>query len=517
MSVTARPALVGAAAGAILTLLLHPVSRPYLGVVFWHPPAVDSSVPLRGERPKRLRRPETLIDASIWLQTACERIEMNKPLRQKEIEDSAAVAVAAARADTDNAYWEQMAAVFLSMDGRTKEANESWRRASRRTRWRDLQSDRMLLMKADLESRYTVNQSWQFAEIYRKRSQAPVQAIEKFARTLLNQVPVDTPEGMSERYVTLLNGYLIRVGAQSVATGAAGASIVEVAVTQPKLTPSRTSKSEAAKVSFKNALLQAGRQDEAREAEQIFKENDAWKALASVRDPTANVVRLSYASIIAAAAPSAMLALSLVGLIVWALGAFIHRSQRIQAALRYPGVFSIGLSLAFATYSLTFTPLAGLAIGLCAAFLAFTPRNERRVPLHDLGSVFHSAVWFLSLSFMSLLGLFFMVGTPPSIRVLTTLNEGIEASANSPALVGLSLLVLGLLMLMAPFWAYAQKMRTSAVLSIGLRSFGSLVATICLVGSIVMTLLSIYFDRALGDTLNELSLNEPAHYYIGYR
>ena len=56
---------LAAAAGALLTLFLHPVSRPYLMAVFWHPAAIDSAKPLIGEMPEDFatKHPATMQDA----------------------------------------------------------------------------------------------------------------------------------------------------------------------------------------------------------------------------------------------------------------------------------------------------------------------------------------------------------------------------------------------------------------------------------------------------------------------
>lgn len=328
-------------------------------------------------------------------------------------------------------------------------------------------------------------------------------------------MPLDTVPGLLERYATLRNGNLIRQFSKSLAVGISGASIVDLsAVSESTPTSHAVRRTEAARSNFVRLLQRSGYAGLAVEAQKEFKENEAWLRFINERDAAGNINRLGIASIFTATAPSAMLALALIGLALTWLGTVIDKSEAIQAALRYPAVFSIGLSMAFGAYALTFTPLAGCAIGLSAAFLAFTPKSERARPPSDLGPFFKFAIGFLAIAFMGLMGFYFILRTPPSVQVLGGMNFGSEADVGLPALAGLAFLVVGLIMLMSPFWAYAQRLRTTRVLSIGLQSFGSLIVTVCLTGSILMTLLGIYFDHALSNTLSELMQNEPLHYSL---
>lgn len=510
-------ALLGAAVGAILTLLLHPVSRPFLAVVFWHPSAINSNAPLDGSLPSggSLDPPKDLLDASVWMQVAAERLDRNVMLSQNELTSSVAVAESAASAEPDNAFWKQMAASLLEMLGRTNESEEYWSRAAQCTTWNDLQTKRLQQMEADLAERNGSAQSWQYGKVYFARSLAPAVTIKEAAHKRIESAALTTARGREVRFQMILNGNLIRRGAQSLAAGQIGANIVEAAGLPKDLSYTATpSKRLIARGRYLDTLRATGRAEWARRATVIYRDNSSFLEFINKNNAAGNVVGLTVLAVVIATLPSVLLALSILGLLVWAFGVLVGRFPKLQAALCYPTVFSIGVILALATYGLTSFPLAGLAMGLCASFLAFTPKHERTRHPEVLGPFFKFTSAFLSLTFMLLMGLFFMVRTPPSVQVLSTLDVPAEVGLNTPVLVGLALLVSGLLLLIAPFWAFAQRVRTTLVLSLGLRSFGAMIAGTCLTGSIILCPLAVYADRALGTTLSEIVANEQVHYYL---
>ncbi len=510
-------ALLGAAIGAVLTLLIHPTSRPFLSVVFWHSPAIDSTRPLTGAMPAvdMLGRPRTLLEASVWMQAASERMRRNMPLSRRELLDSRSVADAASKVDPDNAFWKQMTAVFLNALGDNAGSDDYLHRASQCGSWNDWQTKRLQLMQAELATRYGAWQSWQLGKVYKERSLSPVLAIEGTIRKKLDVTDTAKDSDRMERYCMIRNGNLIRKGSQSFSTGMAGANLVNLAFERPGFRPGATARSRITeREDFKESMEASGHAEEARQLRRIFDDNDSFSEFLNEKSATANLERLSLIAVVVATLPSVLLALSIMGMAIWAVGVLIPRLDSLQQALSYPAVFSVGLLLALVTYTLTLLPLAALATGLCAAFLVFSPKNERTRKFEIISPLFRFTTVFLALVFVALMSLYLVLKTPPSLQILSAMDVQTQATLGSPALIGLSVLVLALLLLMSPFWAFANRIRTSMVLSMGLRSLGALIAASCLTGSIILCPLAVYADRGLGNTLTELVTNEPVHYYL---
>src|SRR5687767_14020208 len=103
-------ALLGAALGSIIALLLHPVSRPYMDAVFSAPfqPASISHDLTAAAIPSELGRPQNLHDAGLWMQAAAARSFGQKPLTDEEINSLLRISQAASLEEPENAFWKQM-------------------------------------------------------------------------------------------------------------------------------------------------------------------------------------------------------------------------------------------------------------------------------------------------------------------------------------------------------------------------------------------------------------------------
>jgi hypothetical protein len=88
-----------------------------------------------------------------------------------------------------------------------------------------------------------------------------------------------------------------------------------------------------------------------------------------------------------------------------------------------------------------------------------------------------------------------------------------EYFGGSGVLLGLSIIVLGLLLLMAPMFAIALRVGTAFVLFTSLRKLGAFLAYTALGIIVVGTPICMYFDRANSNTLEQTVSNEPLHYF----
>src|SRR5438874_1396133 len=97
MTASAR-AFLGATLGALLTLFIHPVSRPFLTNLFVRATPSELAAQLY-QRSKRLPEPTDLSTSALWLHTAADRILAGKPLRLSECDSVISIAARCAKQD----------------------------------------------------------------------------------------------------------------------------------------------------------------------------------------------------------------------------------------------------------------------------------------------------------------------------------------------------------------------------------------------------------------------------------
>ena len=142
-------AVIGALMGAVVTLCIHPVSRPYmLGLGMRESPealslCVDSNS-------KRLPAPKTLDEASLWMQLAASRIRNLERLTPKERTTLLAIADVASKQDLPNAFWHQMKSMVYDEGGDHRSAIRCWLDASKCIQWNDYQTRRLAKARESL-------------------------------------------------------------------------------------------------------------------------------------------------------------------------------------------------------------------------------------------------------------------------------------------------------------------------------------------------------------------------------
>ena len=226
-------ALIGAAVGAIATLLIHPVSRGFFLFAFdqGEPERLTSLLPARQPA---MPSPDSLKSASVWAQVGAEKSESGGGLSKVERANLIAVLAAATKKEPQNAYWPQMRAAVDSSP-RSPGAVEAWRRASFASGWNDHQSERLIDTRRALIQRYGVSQSWQLAYAFLGRSLAPSRLIERYARNEISRSDFYSGPGIDARFIAIQNGSLQRKGAKTLQQGEIGARIVDLAAYPPEL------------------------------------------------------------------------------------------------------------------------------------------------------------------------------------------------------------------------------------------------------------------------------------------
>lgn len=509
-------ALAGAAFGALLTLLLHPVSRPFLLSTTHRVEAAEFQRCL-DTATNDPAPPEDLLGASLWVQLALERLNaQDAPLRPKEMQTVLRIIESAAAHDVGNAFWHQSRATILLAAGQPLEARAAWIRASRGSKWEDYQAERLMRSRERMAGMVGNHQSWQLAYVFHHRSDAVPKAIERFARSLLGDASPTDVAGLQIRYATLKNGELMRRFSKSVHAGQHGANIVELTTYPEKMADQPSPRRLwTGQTEMLDRMLRLGGiwVENSEDARKVFASNDGWRALMAPENPEELAQRMSLASIVSAGLTSAVAVLALVGAVIYGLGIGVERFWGRQTVLKWPYVAAMTFGLGAIGWWLTRDLFAGLCTALCAGFLGVTPPQVRRAKPEDLGPLFNTLIIVLSLLFASTAIAYLLCNTPAAVSLLPML--GIPSGYyNTPLLLGLSAVFVSLLLLAVPMWGLAQRLAIPHVLAVALRKFGATLGIGGLALAILLTPLMVYADREVGGTLVKLVENEPVYYYF---
>lgn len=457
--------------------------------------------------------PKTLVSASYWMQLGCERLRSPKPLSKRELKTLIGIAEYCAdwkseySNELDNAFWPQMAAVFRSQADDREGAARQWERASKRKKWQDYQPNRLFLLSDRMDA-VEGSMSWYLAALYYRRSSATSEAIESYAEHELKGVGFVTRQDVQKRLTTLLNAQLMNDGARSLRTLEHSLEISYLVAEPAKLAPREMLE---ARGKFYEAINRAISPETGNEAKRIYNEFDSRPVLTREFDPEGNARRLTALSIVAATGPSALIVCTIVGGLVLLVGVLVSKYAGDHNAFSWPPALAVGSALGVGVFSVTLVPLAGIVALASAMLLVFTPRNERsRVP-YEFGPLFSWTLGFLAALFTVVTVAALSLNTTPA-EVLVLRAYGVPPQILMGRLLGLAGIILALLLLAAPMWAFAKRVRTPYVLGITLTHFGKVLLTLSLAGVVVGGPLSVYADARLRDTFRELVGNEPIHY-----
>src|ERR1044072_3434979 len=178
-------ALLGAALGAALTLLVHPASQPYLLSAFL--------TPTHRVEARQTGIPSNLAELSDWMLAIGDRYARRNPPQPTELQNALIAAKQGEKLDQGNAFWPQMIAALEHELGHPEEAKKAWLRASYQTRWNDYQTSALLADQQRLTHDFGAEQSWQYAYVFNQRSPAAVDLIDGYSRSIFKSTHIDDP------------------------------------------------------------------------------------------------------------------------------------------------------------------------------------------------------------------------------------------------------------------------------------------------------------------------------------
>jgi hypothetical protein len=518
MSATVR-AFFGALVGALIVLLAHPYSRPYLlqGTSILGESDYLRETSRLAENIDTLPQPSSLEEAGLWAMIACQRTLTSHDLTREEAVLVIEVIQQAAESDPDNAFWRHVEAVLQLEIGNTEVAIEAWRQASLASRWSDYQNARLTGVLDGLAGESGRNLGWHYALVDSRKDPVAAHAILAFARRVLRG---EATGDFELRLATLRNGRLLRDGSRTVDGAEMGVETSELAAyctlgsrigiarSGGPLTPRMIATARDDLIS----IAQRDRPEVEQEIRDVFLDNDARAALISRPEADAQRLRLNVVSILTAALPGALLTLGLIGGVLYFLGRLIARIRPLQTALTPPWSILVGVVAGGAAYAASGLFFPSLWAAVTFATFGIRRSDERQAAPLGLGPGYGVTIASLSVALSLIVALYLVSRSQPGEYLMSAAGLLDGPIMSDETLLGLALVVASLGLVSASVWGFLSRIPAEKLAGPTLAKFGATVCLGCFASGIVLAPISIAVDRSVGASLQRIFQNEPTYY-----
>lgn len=506
-------AFYGAAIGSILTLIAHPASRPLI-LGLWCQPAelvtkAKSSYALEGQ--PSLPRPQTLEQASLWVQSGADRIPLGVKPTPAEVSSLLRIVRAASDLEPENAFWRQMEVVYLRDQDNLPQARRVWLRSSTCLSWNDYQSNRLISLQQALQSNAHSKMSWQALLAFYQRSTGPAVEILSAARWLLSAARKDNRENLELRLATVRNATLMTDGSRSIQVGRVGSHIFDLACDVEPSQLMRVSDRYRARYALKERIRKVLGTAGADAMELLIRRDDGWGVLTSTDPANDNPSEVRDLSGLTGSLPGAFFGLGLVGLFLFGIGS-LARFWPSKPPIRLAMLLFIAIGLGILAYAAVRLPLVGVLVALAVTFQAISPVEGDRRQLKRLGSLFELAVTVFAVALIAVLGMLFVGSIAPGASSLLLLGVPQEYLFGSTILLGIVIVIMCLMLVVPPAWAITHRVSTSQVIRLMFQRLGALLAAVCLTTAVLATPIMMLVDRGLSEKMDKLLANEPLYY-----
>lgn len=499
---------IGFLIGALLVLLLHPISRPHFALTIWQsgPSLVATQSPLFRANLKQVPPPRSEDETAYYLLLACEQyLSLGDSIRPDEALFAYQTALNQANRDADNAFWASMAAVFAPNVTLKKEA---LRRAASATRYDDRQSGRLQQMVDGLSQEYGGMMMWQPVLASLDRSEAPARALRRATRRVLREASLSA----TAQYELILIGNLLREGGRSVRVAMHGVRLMEEA-TAPQFidqSPSRaTVLRSRAQLMDRLAPLNLAA---AERANALFLQADSWENVMSRRAQQENTARTGWIALLSSSLPSALLHGWVVSVVICITGLIFARWSGTERMLEIPWPPLAGLLLGLIAFQFTRLLWPSLWIVLFIAFFLFKPDRVRSREPKELSRAHRLVITLGGVAFLGFWTAFALGLSPVAHALYPMLAVPTEYRSGSSLLLGLALLMLSLLLFTIPCYGWINRERLASLLPLTLQELGFRLFAIssCLI--VLITPVCLVIEQRNTDRMVRFMQNEPTLY-----
>ncbi len=518
MSATVR-AFYGALVGALIVLIVHPYSRPYLlqGVWFIGDSNYLRNTSMLSENIETLPQPSSLEEAGLWVVTASQREMTARQLTKDESLLLIEVVQAAAEVDPDNAFWRQSEAVFHSQLGNEGAAMDAWMTASLASRWNDYQNPRLNVVLDGLAGESGRNLGWHYAFVDSRKTPVVAQSILAYARHALRG---ERMQDLDVRLATLRNGRLLRDGSRTYDGSEMGVELIELAAyctlrerrgfvgSGGPLTPRLIATARDDLIT----VVLASKPEVETEVRDAFLENDAREALISPATIESQRSRLVLVAVLFSTLPGALVTIGIIGAAIYLFGWAISRSKLLQSVLTPPWTLILGVVAGTAVFlsSGLFFPSLWAAVSLGS--FGIRRNDERQAAPSGLGSPYGLTLGILATGFSLVLALYFVSMSQPGEYLMSDAGLIGAPLLNEGALASLATVVASLALVTASVWGFLSRIPPERLAGPSLAKFGAAVCLGCFAIGVALTPIAIWVDRSVGDALLKIFQNEPTYY-----
>lgn len=507
--------LIGALFGALLTLFIHPYSRErlFVGPLSWGSPPKAMYQDLAMGRDS-LPQPKSLADYSLWMEVGAQRIVLRQPTSSREWKNLLGASSRAARLEPDNAYWHQMGAVFLLAAQNRRLAQVRWTEASKRTRWDDGQTARLLAHNKRVTAAYGAG-AWSLAAAYPRRSVASARTIELFARDVARNASLTSIDGLRLRYATLANGRLMRDGARAMQVLELGIAVVELASYPPNLTSINSPrKLLLARADLFNRLIAAKLTVQGEEADRAFRGNDAWLGYPNSAEAARDFEAQATLELIAVSIVPACLLATILGIGLWLAASSVEDSGWVERLCAPPWIVVIGVGLALGTFAATRSFLVSIAVAASAGFLGFGPSRARSRPGLELGPLHSLLLGLIGVIVLGSVGGMVAQFSLPGRELVDAIGYPDLALGGLGPILGIGIAGISMVSVISTFYAVVHHISTSKVFIRSVAQLGKTLAIGALGIAVLASPVALWADRAIAAEMMQRLTNEPVFYYL---
>lgn len=502
-------AFLGALVGAILVLAIHPRTSPFYRVAFLSgtPSAVarmDSIVPWKG-------KPESEIDFYYAAEIYAERLRLGK-LTAPELASAQRLFSKAAVAFPNNGFWDQLGASVLVRQNNVTAAKRLWRTAGGKKTWNSGQSQLGERRANRIQSHLGFGQSWIWARAFLTRSKAPIQEIERTARMLLTDSSMRDDPGIGIRYDTAINGFLVKEHCRMIDEGNVATEMIQLSAYPPNMIATPNPKQlYLGQDQVANSLRRYGRSNEAERLVGIYQSAESWTGLVTRRNRTDDNSWAVMRSLVISELGCLATLMLLCGFLVWALELALQNRLRQLRAFRARWVVSAGVTIGGMLGFLADYWLGTFVIAAVVSLWLWQPQNTRKAAPDDLGPLFNLTVRGLLLIALTCVFVYFGWRSLP-FASLTPYVDGPWDGVEAAMWLRVMILILSLLLLTVPTWAFAQRLSGPAVMRCLLNRSRT---TLIWVGAALFVVggpLAVALNRDQETTFKNYIANEPFYY-----
>lgn len=502
--------LIGAVAGALLVLVIHPITKPIVqnGLFKFGIPSVILESPEVAQNSKTLPDPDSLIRAAWWINEGCKSIVNKSGLSTDQILTLVEISQQSYESDKKNAFWKQSESVFQNQLGNIAAARNSWQLASQCKQYNDYQIEKLETVLARLSQVSGSKMAWQYSALEDLKNDCIAQTISSYAVSFRAG-----SKALDDQVTNIKNLSLLQKGATQIASGQrAWKAIENSAIGSVAGQSGNPRETIARRFALVDELAQAGKTDDAVLVREALAANEAWVAATRIPGKEFSDSANSLYSILTSSLPGSLISGGMVSLFLAGIAFLLARAKRLPSVDQFifPSLLGVlsGLAIFFST---------GLLFP--AIFLTFTfsgllirPKVELSGNSFPISKSLTISAGILSWTIISCVAIYAIMLTPAAETIQYCGGLSMSEWVAPGNVLSIIFILFGVQLGAIQTWAFSRSRNVYRSIGIVLSQSYTLVAWLFLIAAIVATPICIAIDQPLKQSSEQLFRDEPGYY-----